>query len=397
MKQSDPVEQSVERWLQDDSFVLHCLMPTPQSTTFWKEYVEMHPDEQAAQEEARRIIVSVRFNSVKRLPKETASLWNRIEKEMDRRDYCHTRHRMLLVRYAAACIIAIGIFTAGLLYMFHTPDAGNFTQTADLQTLDLTQREVMLIGKAGRQVQIENNALITYDSVVTVREQGKRKRVLQGVNASDKHTNTLVVPYGRRSSLVLADGSKVWVNAGSILHVPSSFGEKERRIRVEGEIYIEVAKDASRPFYVETSQMTVDVLGTKFNVSAYKDDEVQSVVLAEGKVNIQATEKENCVLSPDQRFQLSTSDRHFSVDEVDATDYIAWKEGILKFRGDTMEEITHRLSRYYNVRISCDPEVAGKCTVGKLLLFDDIKQVMKTFSLLYGISYSIEEGEIRIR
>ena len=113
---------------------------------------------------------------------------------------------------------------------------------------------------------------------------------------------------------------------------------------------------ASRPFYVETSQMTVDVLGTKFNVSAYKDDEVQSVVLAEGKVNIQATEKENCVLSPDQRFQLSTSDRHFSVDEVDATDYIAWKEGILKFRGDTMEEITHRLSRYYNVRISCDPE-----------------------------------------
>lgn len=143
--------------------------------------------------------------------------------------------------------------------------------------------------------------------------------------------------------------------------------------------------------------MTVDVLGTKFNVSAYKDDEVQSVVLAEGKVNIQATEKENCVLSPDQRFQLSTSDRHFSVDEVDATDYIAWKEGILKFRGDTMEEITHRLSRYYNVRISCDPEVAGKCTVGKLLLFDDIKQVMKTFSLLYGISYSIEEGEIRIR
>ena len=98
MKQSDPVEQSVERWLQDDSFVLHCLMPTPQSTTFWKEYVEMHPDEQAAQEEARRIIVSVRFNSVKRLPKETASLWNRIEKEMDRRDYCHTRHRMLLVR-----------------------------------------------------------------------------------------------------------------------------------------------------------------------------------------------------------------------------------------------------------------------------------------------------------
>ena len=87
----------------------------------------MHPDEQAAQEEARRIIVSVRFNSVKRLPKETASLWNRIEKEMDRRDYCHTRHRMLLVRYAAACIIAIGIFTAGLLYMFHKPDAGNFT------------------------------------------------------------------------------------------------------------------------------------------------------------------------------------------------------------------------------------------------------------------------------
>ena len=211
--------------------------------------------------------------------------------------------------------------------------------------------------------------------------------------ASEKQ-NTLIVPYGSHSSIVLADGSKVWINSGSKLRFPSSFGPGERRIKVEGEIYIEVAKDTSRPFYVETPQLTVNVLGTKFNVSAYADDALQSVVLVEGKVNVKANSNEDFVLLPNQRFKLS--DGISGIDEVNAYDYISWKDGVLQFRGETMKDIIQRLSRYYNVSITCTPEVAQKCTMGKLILFDDIEQVMKTFSLLYDVQCTIEAGSIKI-
>ena len=102
--------------------------------------------------------------------------------------------------------------------------------------------------------------------------------------------NTLVVPRGRRSSLLLADGSRIWVNSGSVLRFPSHFDEKQRLIEAEGEIYIEVVK-AKIPFLVKTDKFTVNVLGTKFNISSYTDEEESTVVLVEGSVNV-CTKKE---------------------------------------------------------------------------------------------------------
>ena len=90
------------------------------------------------------------------------------------------------------------------------------------------------------------------------------------------------------------------------------------------------------------------------------------------------------------------SDGISGIDEVNAYDYISWKDGVLQFRGETMKDIIQRLSRYYNVSITCTPEVAQKCTMGKLILFDDIEQVMKTFSLLYDVQCTIEAGSIKI-
>ena len=276
---------------------------------------------------------------------------------MERRD---KRHRFILfTRYAAACVLILGIVSFWLIHSFQT--SGTADDLLVNVKADTLYQKVMLIRDDAEAIQIENNAVITY---------------------------------GSHASIVLADGSKVWINSGSKLRFPSSFGPGERRIKVEGEIYIEVAKDTSRPFYVETPQLTVNVLGTKFNVSAYADDALQSVVLVEGKVNVKANSNEDFVLLPNQRFKLS--DGISGIDEVNAYDYISWKDGVLQFRGETMKDIIQRLSRYYNVSITCTPEVAQKCTMGKLILFDDIEQVMKTFSLLYDVQCTIEAGSIKI-
>ena len=89
-----------------------------------------------------------------------------------------------------------------------------------------------------------------------------------------------------RSSLTFSDGTKIWVNSGSKVIYPVSFEKKKREIYVEGEVYLDVTHDTSWPFVVRTQQVDVKVLGTSFNVSAYKDDSNMQVTLVEGKVEV---------------------------------------------------------------------------------------------------------------
>ena len=216
-----------------------------------------------------------------------------------------------------------------------------------------------------------------------------------GVNVKDTFADISVeAPLGSRTKLYLPDGTLVWLNAGSRMTYSQGFGVDNRKVELEGEGYFEVQRNEKLPFFVKTKDLQLQVLGTKFNVSAYADDALQSVVLVEGKVNVKANSNEDFVLLPNQRFKLS--DGISGIDEVNAYDYISWKDGVLQFRGETMKDIIQRLSRYYNVSITCTPEVAQKCTMGKLILFDDIEQVMKTFSLLYDVQCTIEAGSIKI-
>lgn len=389
----DPIPESIKQWLHNEDFILWCLASTQESEEWWTNYQKEHPGQQASIQEARSIILSARLNPVQRLPKESNDLWTRIETSMERHDRKRKHRFILFTRYAAACVLVLGIAAYWLIHTFQpsVPSTGELLGSLRIDTL---HQKVMLIRDDAEAIHIENNAVITCDSNITIQSQGKETEIIKETSTRPGRQNTLVVPYGSRSSILLADGSKVWINSGSKLYFPSSFGSDERRIRVEGEIYIEVAKDTSRPFYVETPQLAVNVLGTKFNVSAYTDDALQSVVLVEGRVNVQSGTNHSFTLSPNQRFKLTNGIS--AVDEVDANDYISWKDGILQFRGEMMGDIIQRLSRYYNVSITCTPEVAQKCTMGKLILFDDIEQVMKTFSMLYDVKYTIESGSIKI-
>ena len=384
------IPDNVKKWLHNESFVLWCLTPTDESDTWWHQYMETHPEECDALSEARNILLTVRLNAVRRTPAESRRLWQRIESSMERKD--NRRHMLTFTRYAAACILILGIvgFWTFLKKQSGTSD-GNIL--ADLQN---KQTEITLIKDNTEIVEFANNAVISYDTATTIQTPARETTVLQAAapTAIKEEYNTLVVPRGRRTLLLLADGSKVWINSGTTLYFSTDFDTNERKIKVEGEIYIEVSPDVSRPFYVETPQMTVNVLGTKFNVSAYTNDVSQAVVLVEGSVRITTNAKESFVLQPNQRFNMVQDAA--MIDEVDVYDHISWIEGIFRFRGETMDEIAQRLSRYYNVPITCSPKIAQKRTSGKLMLFENIEQVMETFSMLYDIKYTIENESIKI-
>lgn len=295
----------------------------------------------------------------------------------------------------AACFIG-GFFFIN--YYLNQPTEGNqelFTNVLPQDSLQL--QEVTLITDNSSPIELADNTLINCKSDAYTKLTNNNSKQKQLIQKTPKEgtLNTLIVPRGKRSSIILADGSKVWINSGSTLRFPASFNSDKRMIEAEGEIYIEVAKESSRPFQVRTGGLTIHVLGTKFNVTSYPDETSKSIVLVEGSVWVETEENKQIRLCPNQK--LSINEDQSSIDHVEVDDYISWKDGLLQFNGEPMQEILRRLSRYYNMPIHCDPSIAAWKCAGKLVLFEDIKQVMNTFSMLYDVNYSIESGILIIK
>lgn len=379
------LSEVTKKLLHDPEFIIWCMVPTKEADARWLRWQEEHPDKRGAVEQARRILRSARLNDYAIPRGESQALFARIEKSANQN---RQEKRLYLFRYVAACAVVL-LAMAGSWLLWGPVSSSDALIAHSVIGADSTCTEVTLIMDNSEAVQVEDNALITYDSDVTVKNQRDEQTVLKKTNKDrDKEVmNTLVVPRGRRSSLVLADGSKVWVNSGSELRFPTIFDQQERVIEAKGEIYIEVVKNAS-PFYVKANGFTVKVLGTKFNISAYSDEESHSVVLVEGSVLVDTEDHEAIHLSPNQ--MLTMADGKNNVEEVDVNNYISWKDGVLQFRDESMGYIFQRLGRYYNIPVKYTPAIAGRRSSGKLVLFDNMEQVIKTFSMLYDISYRME-------
>lgn len=391
------IPEIVHRLLHDNSFVMWCMVPTQELDIKWHAWIKEHPENQRAIDEARLILRSVRLNEYSIPDEKSEQIWLRLQNEMQQKRF---KKRNLFMRYAAACAVFVTVSLAGYWLMDRGLFLGNNLMTGIGMAIDTVHTEVTLITKDQKVINVEDNTLISFNSDVTMKNSQDEELVVKKIeaegiekNIDETVMNTLVVPKGRRSSLLLADGSKIWINSGSVLRFPSRFEGDDRTIEAEGEIYIEVVK-SGKPFHVKTASFTVNVLGTKFNLSAYGDEQAQSVVLVEGSVMVDTKEEENIQLTPNHKLTLQP-DKH-EINEVDVLDYISWKDGVLIFKGETMENILMRLSRYYNVQIECAPGIAQRTSSGKLVLFDNIEQVMETFSMLYNVHYRFESNTLLI-
>lgn len=391
------IPEIVHRLLHDHSFVMWCMVLTQELDIKWHVWIKEHPENQRAIDEARLILRSVRLNEYSIPDEKSEQIWLRLQNEMQQKRF---KKHNLFMRYAAACAVFVTVSLAGYWLMDRGLFSGNNLMTGIGMAIDTVHTEVTLITKDHKVINVEDNTLISFNSDVTMKNSPDEELVVKKIeaegiekNIDETVMNTLVVPKGRRSSLLLADGSKIWINSGSVLRFPSRFEGDDRTIEAEGEIYIEVVK-SGKPFHVKTASFTVNVLGTKFNLSAYGDEQAQSVVLVEGSVMVDTKEEENIQLTPNHKLTLQP-DKH-EINEVDVLDYISWKDGVLIFKGETMENILMRLSRYYNVQIECAPGIARRTSSGKLVLFDNIEQVMETFSMLYNVHYRFESNTLLI-
>lgn len=222
--------------------------------------------------------------------------------------------------------------------------------------------------------------------------------------STDKETllNELVIPFGKKTIVVLNDGTKVWLNAGSKFAFPQRFTGKKRKVFLDGEGYFEVAKNKEQPFIISSKNINIEVLGTKFNVSAYSTDELCETVLLEGSVNVWSENKlikDKIRMSPNQKATYNVAEDQMVVEsEPEAENYIAWIEGWYKFSNENIEQVLLKVGRFYNVTFQYESKKIKKALPisGKLDLQESFDEVMQTLSKVAEIEYKIEGKKIII-
>lgn len=162
--------------------------------------------------------------------------------------------------------------------------------------------------------------------------------------------NTISTPRGGQYHLVLPDGTKVWLNAASSLKFPTSFPGGDRVVTMTGEVYFEVAPDVRQPFRVQVGGMTVDVLGTHFDVMAYGDESAVKTTLVQGSVKV-SQRGDARLLQPGEQAVIDNASGALSVRDADVDQAIAWKNGYFEFENMDLPTIMRQISRWYDVDI----------------------------------------------
>lgn len=377
---------SARELLEDDYFIRTHKERTPESDKFWSKILSSGALSHEEYELACSVLKALTVRKERMSPERKSELWNRIQRSNER------GKRLFRLRLWGICAsVAASVLLVFLLNTDWMNRQGDFDES--LQLLSQTEmpfqnKDVELVLPNRNIVIEETDSKIEYDSVGSVVINSKL--VLQTAER-DFAYNQLLVPNGKRSVLVLEDGTKMCVNAGTRVIYPNKFRKAYREIFVDGEVYLEVAHDENRPFMVKTAKMDVQVLGTSFNIMSYKEDTYSSVVLAEGLVRVR-TENEEIKLLPNEMFLYSEEDGA-EVKEVNAEDYVSWKDGIYVYHSESLSSILERIARYYGQEIVCEPEVAELKCSGKLDLLDSLDVLLNGLTYTVPVRLDISEGK----
>jgi transmembrane sensor len=308
--------------------------------------------------------------------------------------YRYKRRRLLRRIGSAAAVLMIGILS--VLFFTHKEDSGSVIRLGDEIIIGQTlpEEEIILIS-GGERINIAHKSHIglTGDGKALVTDSTDSKKELL---LTTLEFNKLVVPYGKRTNLILSDGTEIWLNSGTQLDFPAEFTGSRREVRVNGEIFINVAHNPEIPFVVHAQGMDIHVYGTSFNISAYHDDSRKTVVLVEGKVKIETAGRHTAELLPNEKIEITGDD--MTKESVNVTEYISWTRGVLEFNETPVSEILKKIGRYYNVQFESSPDVKlnDKTCSGKLFLSNNLDSVMTSVSVLSSTVYQRENNIIHI-
>jgi len=241
----------------------------------------------------------------------------------------------------------------------------------------------------------KNGALATQSGIQIVKQDSTLSYKATAGNNSQASYNTITTPYGGQYQLVLADGTKVWLNAASSLRYPTSFTGKDRSVELTGEAYFEVAKNKNQPFNVKTATQTVQVLGTHFNVNAYSDEKAVKTTLLEGSVKVSSATG-SVMISPGQQSALGKNGLFVIDKDLDTDEIVAWKNGVFQFNEADIQTIMRQIARWYNIDVEFKGTIPANTYHGKISRNSNVSQVLKILELS-GINFTIEGRKITVK
>ena len=286
-------------------------------------------------------------------------LYQKIVEEKNKQHTDPVIRRMFWPRWAAAASIILLLGTG--YYFFTTHKSQNeqkeFAKIAQLKTVDIappnTVNAVLTLAN-GQKIILDSigNGTLALQGAVNVVKLADGQIAYRGTTKEIQY-NTLSNPRGSKViSLLLADGSKVWLNAASSLKYPTAFTGKERKVEITGEAYFEVAHNPAIPFVVSKSGTSIKVLGTHFNVNAYDDESSLNVTLLEGSISLTTTQSiQPKVIQPGAQARVGKDGDIELANSVDLNEVMAWKNGLFSFKGADIESIMRQVSRWYNVEV----------------------------------------------
>jgi ferric-dicitrate binding protein FerR (iron transport regulator) len=308
-----------------------------------------------------------------------------------------------ITRIAAASVVAISL-GVGIYYL--TRHSGRSPQPP--MPIARTEAPAIRPGNDKAVLTLGDGSNVVLDTAgkgMITKEHGSRimkmddgRLAYEVVKGSSNTTayDILSTPRGGKYSIVLADGTKVWLNSASSLRFPTAFNGKQRRVELKGEGYFEVAKNTTMPFIISTSEGSeIEVLGTHFNIMAYDDEGEERTTLLEGAVRVRKSDA-SVVLSPGQQSWLERNQPSLHViKDADVEEAIAWRNGLFQFGQTDMRSIMRQLARWYDVDVSYDQDIPGHFS-GTISRNADLEKVLHMLELTGSVHFTIRGRQVLV-
>lgn len=223
-------------------------------------------------------------------------------------------------------------------------------------------------------------------------------------NVTDRSViNTIQTPKGGKYQVRLPDGSRVWLNSASTLSYPTAFTGAERKVKLTGEAYFEIAQNKNVPFRVESNNQIVEVIGTHFNINSYDDEDFTKTTLLEGSVKVilnsskQISSARTKLLKPGEQSLTNSSQSGIRIESTDTEKAVAWKNGYFKFKNTPIQEIMREIERWYDVELVYEGKISTDEFTGFVSNDQKISGVLKILEQSGGVKFSVKGKKIKVK
>ncbi|MCL6275470.1 DUF4974 domain-containing protein [Muricauda sp. 2012CJ35-5] len=391
------------KYLDDAKFVDWIANPTEEKTKYWEKFIKQNPSEKAKILLLKEYLSLFKTKDKVLTANEKQEILGLIYSKIQPNKVSRGPIYLNIFKYAAVAIIVFGI---GFYLTKETVNEPNAEIESLLQVSVDSASDTKLVLSDDKEIIIEDKKSdVNYNEGSTLVINRKDTIAISKASKNDDVAmNQLIVPFGKHSKLTLSDGSIVHLNSGSRLVFPSKFTKSTREVYLGGEAFFEVESNKNSPFIVrllKDEDLLVQAVGTKFNVNSYDRHNSVTTVLTEGEVHLRDQSKkslfkkdEHTVMKPGQLAEWNVSSKTV-VDQrkVNTDYYTAWIDGLLLFNSETLNEITSRISAYYNVEIRLADNVDGTFKLtGKLDLNESLETIMENLAITASISYEKTEN-----